>query len=66
MLNSQYSQEKVIKSKSRNKIILLKFLLEYSCFKMLYQPLLYSKVNQHYKYFYPLLYFLPIEVTTEH
>ena len=66
MLNSQYSQEKVIKSISRNKIILFKFLLEYSCFKMFYQSLLYSKVNQQYKYTYPLLYFLPIEVITEH
>ena len=43
------------------------FLLEHSCFTMLYQFLLYSKVNQLHVYIYPLyLDFLPIQVTTEH
>ena len=46
---------------------LKKFLLEHSCFTMLYQFLLYSKVNQLHVYIYPLyLDFLPIQVTTEH
>ena len=43
------------------------FLLEYSCFTMLCQFLLHSKVNQLYVYTYPLfLDFFPIQVATEH
>ena len=41
--------------------------LDYSCFTMLCQFLLYSRVNQSYIYMYPLFWgFLPIKVTTEH
>ena len=42
-------------------------LLEYYCFTMLCQFLLYSKVNQLYAYIYPIfLDFLPIYINTEH
>ena len=51
-----------------DKIFLINlFILEYSCFTLLCQFLLYSKVNQPFVYPPPtFLDFLPIYVTTEH
>ena len=40
-------------------LFFFKFLLEYSCFTMLCQFLLYSKLNQLYIYIYPLFFGFP-------